>query len=162
MTTLPEDILRKTWMGVDRKPGIQKEDRARADRYAARYGMVSHNLEVSRATGKKCLYLVCEDADGLEYRIRFDKVKRMSPPIGVQVTNRLHYLIIQSDEVHGIDTYDFSMVKESDIKFRNKLPIICKTHGVFYKSKAALISEREGCPECSKNRYNNNKKYFKK
>ena len=46
-----------------------------------------------------------------------------------------------------------TLEKEEDINFKDKLPIICYEHGVFYKRKAAHITQEEGCPLCSKNRF---------
>ena len=139
-------------MGVDKKLGISKEQRELAKRYASRYGLHDHEVVLSRRSGNRIVYLIGTDENGIKYRIRFDKVKRMKPPKGIQVVNRKDYLIYQSNLVHGEGTYDFSLVNEEYITFHNKLPIICKTHGVFYKRKSAHITDGMGCPKCSMNR----------
>jgi len=146
-------------MGVDKKIGISKKQRDIADKYARRYSMVYHKLIVSRPKRVRTIYLICEDIHGLEYRIRWDKVVRMNRPKGIQVTNKAFYLKYQCDKVHGKDLYDLSMISDDMINSTDKLPIICKVHGVFHKRKASLITDREGCPSCSQNRYNNNRKY---
>ena len=147
-------------MGDNKKLGIQKEDRILADRYAKRFGLTDHSLVLSRdKNDSRKLYFFGFDEFGLEYRIAFNKVKRMRSPKGIQIVNKLDYLIHQSNLTHGKDVYDFSLVKEEDIAFHNKLSIICKTHGVFKKRKSAHITDAEGCPQCAMDRFKNVKKY---
>lgn len=148
-------------MGVEKKIGISKEERLIAVKYASRFRLHDYKLVIGRSTGHRILYLEGTSEDDLEYRIRFDKVKKMSSPKGIQITNKLFYLKYQCDKVHGLDKYDLSGIKEEEITFSAKLPIKCHIHGLFYKRKAALITDSEGCPKCSKNRFNNNRKYYK-
>ena len=51
-------------------------------------------------------------------------------------------------EVHGY-RYDYSLI-EGFRNNREKLPIICKEHGVFMQSAHAHTDSRQGCPECGK------------
>lgn len=145
-------------MGVEKKIGISKEERLVALKYANRYRLTDHKVTVRRMSGRRVLFFHGTDEDGLEYEIRFTRIQKMRPPKGWQVVNKLHYLKVQAEKVHG-DIYDLSLVKE--VKWREKFPIICPTHGVFYKHKSAFISQGEGCPKCAKNRYKNNRKYYK-
>jgi len=147
-------------MGVDKKLGISKEQRDIAERYCSRYGLHDYEVILSRKSGNRVIYVIGIDENGIKYKIRFDKVKRMKSPKGIQVVNRKDYLIHQSNQIHGEGTYDFSLVEEEDITFSNKLQIICKTHGVFLKRKSAHITDGMGCPKCSANRLRNNRKYF--
>jgi len=148
-------------MGVLKKLGISKEQREIAERYARRYSLLDHKVILGRKNGKRIIYLLGTDNNGITYRIRFDKVKRMKSPKGVQVVNRKDYLIYQSSVVHGKKAYDYSLIKSDDeITFKCKIPIICKIHGVFYKRKSAHITDGEGCPKCSRRRLGNNRKYF--
>lgn len=148
-------------MGVDKKLGITKQQRELAEKYCKRFGLPEHQVILSRATGKRVVYLMCTDKNGIKYRIRFDRVNRMKSPKGIQVVNRKDYLVYQGNLTHGKDTYDYSLIKEDEITFENKLPIVCKTHGIFYKRKSAHITDGEGCPKCSANRLSNNRQYFK-
>lgn len=147
-------------MGVQKKLGISKEQRDLAERYCSRFNLHDYSVVLSRASGKRVIYVIGIDYDDIKYKIRFDKVKRMKSPKGVQVVNKKDYLIVQGDSIHGKGTYDYSLIKDEDIKFHVKLPIICSTHGVFHKRKSAHITDGEGCPKCSLNRLNNNRKYF--
>lgn len=147
-------------MGIDKKLGISKEHRELASKYARRYGLTEHKVILNRVKGNRVLYVLGTDVNGITYKIRFDKVKRMKSPKGIQVVNRLHYLIHQGNEVHGEGTYDYGLIKEEEITFHNKLPILCSTHGLFYKRKAAHITDGEGCPKCARQRLITNRKYF--
>jgi hypothetical protein len=149
-------------MGANQKIGISKEYRDLANRYSKRMGLYDYNLVLSRPSKRRTVYFIGTDINNITYRIRFDKIRLMRPPNGNQVVNIRDYLVHQSNLTHGEGTYDLSLVKESDITFTNKIEIICKTHGVFKKTKSAFITARQGCPTCSKNRFNNNRKYFKK
>lgn len=146
-------------MGASKKIGISREQREIAYKYASRFSLLDYRLELSRASGKRIIYLIGTDEDDITYRIRFDKVMKMKSPKGIQVVNKLDYLIYQGEKIHGKRRYDYSLIKDEDITFSNKLSIICPTHGVFKKRKAAHITDGEGCPKCSKNRFSNNRKY---
>lgn len=147
-------------MGVDKRIGISKEERAVANRYASRYRLSDAFLYIRRMSGRRVLFLQAYDEDGIKYNMRFTKIKKMRPPMGNQVVDKLHYLKVQADKVHGKDRYDLTRIKK--VRYLEKMPIICKVygHGVFYKTKSAFITQGEGCPKCSKNRYNNNRKYY--
>lgn len=61
-------------------------------------------------------------------------------------------LVEKSKEIFG-NLYDFSLVPDS-FKTKEKLSIICPTHGIFYKSYEKHIGNKQGCPECvGKKRY---------
>ena len=49
-------------------------------------------------------------------------------------------------EIYG-HIYDYSLVPEK-FRTKDKLPIICKNHGVFYKDVDHHIGRKQGCPEC--------------
>tara|TARA_R110000803_G_scaffold154286_1_gene219055 strand:- start:4988 stop:5428 length:441 start_codon:yes stop_codon:yes gene_type:complete len=146
-------------MGTDKKIGIEVEDRRIADRYASRFGLVDCTLKVSRTNGLRAVYFTGSDYDGITYRLKMSKLKQMKSPKGTQVVNRHDYLVLQADKVHGFGKYDYSLIKEEDIKFVNKLKIICPIHGVFYKRKSAHVTDREGCPHCSANRLRQLRKF---
>lgn len=58
----------------------------------------------------------------------------------------LERFLEKAKNVHG-DRYDYSLVKG----FRNnreKLPIICREHGVFMQSAHAHTDNKQGCPDC--------------
>ena len=145
-------------MGTDKKIGIEKEERAIAKKYSTRFRLVDCSLSISRTSGVRVLYLNGTDYDGVTYRIRHVWLKKMRPPSGMQVVNRHHYLVTQADKVHG-GKYDYSLIKEEDITFINKLSIVCPTHGVFKKRKSAHVTDREGCPKCSKGKLNEYRRY---
>ena len=44
--------------------------------------------------------------------------------------------------------YDYSLITKDNFSNKNKLPIICEKHGIFYKKMSAHISEHKGCPKC--------------
>lgn len=146
-------------MGIDKKIGIEKEARVLADKYATRFCLTDHFLSISRKSGNRVMYFTGTDSDGITYRVRFVWLKKMRRPIGFQVVNRHFYLVHQAEIVHGIDKYDYSLIKESDITFANKLDIICKVHGVFKKRKSAHVTDREGCPKCSANKMRELRKF---
>ena len=63
--------------------------------------------------------------------------------------------IKQAREVHS-DKYDYSLITEYK-NDREKYPIICPEHGVFYKCFNKHIHSKQGCPKCSgKFRYSTN------
>ena len=49
-------------------------------------------------------------------------------------------------EIHG-ESYDYSLIPE-EFKTKDKLPIICPKHGIFYKDASHHIYSKQGCPEC--------------
>lgn len=49
-------------------------------------------------------------------------------------------------KVHG-DKYDYSLVQYSGLK--NKVTIICKTHGQFTQTPNNHINQVNGCPTCN-------------
>ena len=74
--------------------------------------------------------------------------------VNLNNTSNTEDFIEKSKEVHG-DRYDYSFVKNIKNK-KEKIPIICPDHGVFYKSYEKHVRCKQGCPECSgKKRYTN-------
>tara|TARA_R110000772_G_scaffold31949_2_gene78544 strand:- start:2531 stop:2971 length:441 start_codon:yes stop_codon:yes gene_type:complete len=146
-------------MGTDKKIGIEVRDRRLANKYASRFGLVDCTLRVSRVNGKRATFFTGTDSDGVTYKLKISKLKQMRSPKGTQVVNRHHYLVVQADEVHGKGRYDYSLIREEDITFVNKLKIICPTHGVFRKRKSAHVTDKEGCPYCSANRLRQLRKF---
>lgn len=61
--------------------------------------------------------------------------------------SKLEELIHNSNQVHD-NKYDYSLIKEFT-KMKDKYPIICPSHGVFYKSFEKHIHSKQGCPMCS-------------
>lgn len=52
---------------------------------------------------------------------------------------------------NGEPLYDYSLIKEEDYKnTHQKLPMICKIHGVFHQSFMKHIFGNRGCPICGK------------
>lgn len=149
-------------MGTHKRIGVNKEERKVVTRYCKRFGLLDYEIEINRTKGTRKLYVVGTDVNDIIYRIRFDKVVAMRRPKGIQVVNRKTYLIHQANLVHGVDRYNYDLISEGDITFKNKLHIQCPTHGIFLKRKAAFITQREGCPMCSRDRSINNRKYFKR
>ena len=62
-----------------------------------------------------------------------------------------------ANEVHN-GKYDYSLIKEYK-NDREKLPIICQEHGVFYQTMNNHIKGRQGCPECGKVKCHNTRLY---
>lgn len=145
-------------MGTDKKIGIEAEDRRIANRYAARFGLVDYSLKISRNNGLRAIHFTGSDSDGVTYRLKLSKLRQMRSPKGTQVVNKHHYLVVQAEKVHG-SKYDYSLIKEEDITFANKLKIVCPVHGVFHKRKSAHVTDREGCPHCSANRLRQLRKF---
>jgi hypothetical protein len=145
-------------MGADKKIGIEAEDRRIANRYAARFGLVDYSLKISRNNGLRAIHFTGSDSDGVTYRLKMCKLRQMRSPKGTQVVNKHHYLVVQAEKVHG-SKYDYSLIKEEDITFANKLKIVCLFHGVFHKRKSAHVTDREGCPHCSANRLRQLRKF---
>ena len=56
--------------------------------------------------------------------------------------------IKESNEVHGIGTYDYSLVDYKNNKV--KVKIICKEHGIFEKIPKDHIQNKRGCTKCLK------------
>jgi len=52
--------------------------------------------------------------------------------------------------IHG-DKYDY--VKVNYKRYHDKVEIICNEHGSFFQTAAAHISQKQGCPTCSKKNY---------
>lgn len=62
-------------------------------------------------------------------------------------------ILIEKGSVIHNGKYDYSLVLDN-FKTKEKLPIICPEHGVFYKTFEKHIGSKQGCPECSgKKRY---------
>lgn len=59
-------------------------------------------------------------------------------------------IIEKFKSVHG-DEYDYSLMTEYK-NTNEKLPIICKEHGVFYQSYNNHYKGKQGCPVCGKNK----------
>ena len=57
--------------------------------------------------------------------------------------------------IHG-ETYDYSLINEENYK-DNKVPIICKTHGIFYQTKRDH-SIGKGCKKCNATSHHGSKK----
>lgn len=57
-------------------------------------------------------------------------------------------IITLAREVHG-DKYDYSLIK-SYKNDREKLPIICPEHGIFYQTMNNHIKGKQGCPVCGR------------
>lgn len=68
----------------------------------------------------------------------------------------LEEVIKTARNIYG-DKYDYSMITEYK-NDRTKYPIICPTHGVFYKTMNNHINNKQGCPICSKIKSNENRK----
>ena len=58
----------------------------------------------------------------------------------------LESVIKKCKETHG-DKYDYSLIKEYN-NDREKLPIICRKHGVFFQTMNNHINGKQGCPKC--------------
>jgi len=58
----------------------------------------------------------------------------------------LEDVISLAKEIHG-DKYDYSLITEYK-NDREKYPIICKRHGVFYQAFNNHIKGKQGCPVC--------------
>lgn len=72
-------------------------------------------------------------------KCRYGKVSR-------SLKRDLRQVIEKCREVHG-DEYDYSLIKEYN-NDREKLPIVCRKHGVFRQTMANHINGRQGCPKC--------------
>ena len=62
-----------------------------------------------------------------------------------------------ANTVHNFK-YDYSLIKEYK-NDREKLPIVCKEHGVFYQTMNNHIKGKQGCPECGKVKCHNSRYY---
>lgn len=60
-------------------------------------------------------------------------------------------------EVHDFK-YDYSLITEYK-NDREKLPIICHEHGVFYQTMNNHIKGKQGCPECGRIKCQNSRRY---
>jgi len=61
---------------------------------------------------------------------------------------RFNRLIDDCKKIHG-DKYDYSLItRENYTGNNNKIPIICKKHGVFYQSALKHITQKNGCRIC--------------
>lgn len=66
---------------------------------------------------------------------------------GKKKYNKEHF-IINAKLIHG-NRYDYSLI--TNIKNnREKLPIICPKHGVFYQTIDNHINQHQGCPNCQR------------
>ena len=129
--------------------GVSKIERFIVNRYIKRFLLKFINFEILRMSGKRILYLIASNRSGYTYRIRFDKVKGMQRPTGMQIINKLEVFLIQAETVHG-DKYDYSLVTEEDLAYEHKFPVICNKegHGTFYTHRSRHIQQRKGCPVC--------------
>lgn len=57
--------------------------------------------------------------------------------------------------------YDYSLLGEIKTK-KEKFPIICPEHGVFYKDYESHIRKQRGCPECSGRKRHTNEEFIVK
>jgi very-short-patch-repair endonuclease len=57
-------------------------------------------------------------------------------------------LIAQAESIHGVGTYDYSMIND-DVRYtKDNVDIICPTHGTFNTSLKNHIMCKSGCPSC--------------
>lgn len=63
----------------------------------------------------------------------------------------LEEFINRANDIHGIGTYDYSLIDQYKNK-RVKLPIICANHGTFYMSAEDHVKKGFGCPQCGRDR----------
>ena len=60
-----------------------------------------------------------------------------------------HEFLHRAHEVHG-DRYDYSMAKEHYTTLKgDKIPIVCKEHGVFWQRPSKHTQRGQGCPTCA-------------
>lgn len=57
--------------------------------------------------------------------------------------------LIEANNCNFGGEYDYSLVGDIVSKKKDKLPIICKKHGVFYKTFEKHVTYKQGCPKCS-------------
>lgn len=58
------------------------------------------------------------------------------------------YFLKKAKEIHG-DRYDYSLITEIKNN-KDKIPIICPKHGIFYQAIENHILQRQGCPRCQR------------
>ena len=68
-------------------------------------------------------------------------------------------IISKAKEVHG-DKYDYSKVEY--INSDTKVCIICPIHGEFWQKMSKHVNNKEGCPNCAKNKKLNTKDFIEK
>ena len=67
--------------------------------------------------------------------------------------------IEKAREIHG-NKYDYSKVEYKNN--RTKVCIICPEHGEFWQTPRNHISQRQGCPKCSKTFKNTTESFIEK
>lgn len=60
-------------------------------------------------------------------------------------------LVSAATEIYG-DRYDYSLVKDKDVRNNVNIPVKCIRHGLFYVSPYQLVHGLFGCFECYKER----------
>ena len=63
-------------------------------------------------------------------------------------------------KVHG-DRYSYELIKEYHNQ-EEKLPIVCKIHGVFYQSADKHFTRKQGCPLCDKSHKMNTEEFIER
>lgn len=62
--------------------------------------------------------------------------------------NSIDKIVEILEEIYGKDKFDFSLISEENYKNnKSKIPIICKEHGIFYKTLTQL-NRITNCPKC--------------
>lgn len=80
---------------------------------------------------------------------RYEKVSKT-------LTRGIDEVVSKANNVHS-NTYDYSLITQYN-NDREKLPIICKIHGVFYQTMNNHINGGQGCPECGREKNINSRK----
>lgn len=66
---------------------------------------------------------------------------------GIFKTITCEFFITEANNIHN-DLYDYSLIDKEIIK-KEKCPIICKKHGIFYQNYDVHITKKCGCNKCS-------------
>ena len=105
------------------------------------------------------LPIICHelDEDGNEHGVFFVSYqkhfrrKQSCPKCNGGVKKPLEYYIKKAQKVHkdenGEPLYDYSLIKGMKNN-KERLPIICKKHGVFFQNIDNHINKIQGCPFC--------------
>jgi hypothetical protein len=77
--------------------------------------------------------------------------KCKSCKIKITKTKSFNYFKNKANTVHN-NFYDYSKAKNVYIDSRNKIPIICPIHGIFFQAFYNHVNAKAGCPKCKQSK----------
>lgn len=90
----------------------------------------------------------------MNYKLENNVINKKKFGIKIDEIKRMEKFFKEAPIIHN-NYFDYSSIKEIQ-NVDQKLPIICKIHGIFYQSMFSHVNEKHGCDACSRLNKSNN------